>query len=286
MLRPLSCCLAGLLLLTAVAVAADKKTQIYTCKFVSYADGVLKATDLGGKDLEFKLDDDTDVVSVNDPKTKLPLKNAFTPINKGTGLRVFAQGDKVVAVQIAQNLPGPAGDNKATAVLTVKFDSYADGVLKVTDLDKREWEFKLDDSTDVVSVNDANTKLPLKNAFQPVSKGTILRVFTEGEKDKMKVVAVQIGQNAGSPPGDKKTNVLTVKFTSFADGVLKVTDLEKRDWEFKLDDGTDVVSVTDRKTKLPLKTAFSDVKPGTILRVFTEGEKDNMKVVAIQIGVN
>jgi hypothetical protein len=178
-------------------------------------------------------------------------------------------------------LPAPAKDK--TTIHTVKFESYKDGTLKTVGLDDREWELKVDDKTDIVSTTNPKLKLPLKNAFTPINKGTILRVFTEGDGDEMKVVAVQIGQNVGPPKGTKEQTVLTGKFESFKDSVLKITDLDGREWEFKLDSKVDVVSTSAPKTKLPLKNAFTPVKKGAIIRVITEGEKSEMKPVAVQI---
>jgi hypothetical protein len=179
--------------------------------------------------------------------------------------------------------PLAAGD-KQKQVITCRFQSFSDNVLKVTDLSGRDWEFKLDKGVDIVSVNAPKQKLPLNNAFQGVNQGRILRVFTEGEKDEQKVVAIQIGQGQSTRNAGKEQHVNTCKFQSFKDNVLKVTDLEGRDWEYKLDKSVDIVSVTAPKTKLPLKNAFEGVNEGRILRVITQGSGDNERVIAVQIG--
>jgi hypothetical protein len=180
---------------------------------------------------------------------------------------------------------GPlAGGDKNKQVITCKFQSFSDNVLKVTDLSGRDWEFKLDKGVDIVSVNAPKQKLPLTNAFQGVNQGRILRVFTEGDKDERKVVAIQIGQGQSTRTAGKEQQVKTCKFQSFKDNVLKVTDLEGRDWEHKLDSSVDVVSVTAPKTKLLLKNAFQGVNEGRILRVITQGSGETEKVLAVQIG--
>jgi hypothetical protein len=175
------------------------------------------------------------------------------------------------------------GADRDTNTILCKFQSYQDGVLKVKDFNGRDWEFKLDKNTAVVSVTSPKLKLPLKNAFQGVNRGRNLRVTTEGEGDDQKVVAVQIGQGRSTRAG-KDRHVLTCKFQSYEDGVLKVKSLDGRDWEFKLTKKTPIVSVTNPKLKLPLKNAFQGVNEGRILRVMTEGNGDDQKVTAVQIG--
>jgi hypothetical protein len=173
--------------------------------------------------------------------------------------------------------------DRGDKTLLAKFQSYENGVLKVKDFDGRDWEFKIDKDTAVVSATNPKLKLPLKNAFQGVNKGRNMYITTQGEGDDQKVVAVQIGQGGSTTTG-KPRHVITCKFQSYEDGVLKVADLDGRDWEFKLDKTTPVVSVTNPRIKLPLKNAFQGVNKGRILRVMTEGNGDDQKVTAVQIG--
>jgi hypothetical protein len=194
--RPALVCL---LLVAGMTLAADRGNKTILAKFQSYENGVLKVKDFAGRDWDFTLDKDTAVVSATNPKLRLPLKNAFQGVNKGRNMYITTQGEgddqKVVAVQIGQG--GSTTTGKPRHVITCKFQSYEGGVLKVTDLDGRDWEFKLDKNTPVVSVTNPRLKLPLKNAFQGVNQGRILRVMTQGNDEDQKVTAVQIGQGGG-----------------------------------------------------------------------------------------
>jgi len=141
----------------------------------------------------------------------------------------------MVCLLLAAGLAAAGG--RGVTVITGKFESYKDGVLKVKDLRANaDREFKLDADTSIVSVSNTKQKLPQATAFTGVDPGRILRVYVQGKGDDAKVVAVQIavGGSGGRPrPGAEDLNNVEPKFVVTAEDLLKENKADRKATEAK-----------------------------------------------------
>lgn len=171
----------------------------------------------------------------------------------------------------------PAADKKGKAV-SGKFESYADGVLKIKVGKKGEepkvQDFKLADDLKVAAyVNDEKKELAVKDAFKDLKPGANV-VVKLGDDDK--VTAVQTGNAPRKAAGT---------FTSFKDGTLTLKVKGKNgeeSKEYQVADETRAVTLTGAEKKEgTAKDALKDVKEGTPVTVTVGGKN---KVLGVEVG--
>jgi hypothetical protein len=169
-----------------------------------------------------------------------------------------------------------AADKKGKTV-SGKFESYADGVLKIKVAKKGEepkvQEFKLADDLKVTAyVNDEKKKLAIKEAFKDLKPGTNVVVKVGDDK----VTSVQAG-NAPRTTGGT--------FASFKDGTLTLKVKGKNgeeSKEYQVADETKAVTLTGTdKKEATAKAALKDLKEGTPVSVTVGGKN---KVIGVEVG--
>jgi hypothetical protein len=190
-------------------------------------------------------------------------------------LRPFVCGLAALALLAGLAL---AADKKKGKAVSGKFESYADGVLKVKVGKKGEepkvQEFKLAADLKVAAfVNDEKKELAVKDAFKDLKPGTNV-VVRLGDDDK--VTGVEVGNAPKKAAGT---------FASFKDGTLTLKVKGKNgeeSKEYKVADDTKAVTLvgTDRK-EAAAKDALKDLKEGTPVTV-TLGAKN--KVIGVEVG--
>jgi hypothetical protein len=183
-----------------------------------------------------------------------------------------------VALALVAGAGLSADKAKKGKTVSGKFDSYADGTLKIKVGKKGEepkvQEFKVGDDVKVTAwANDEKKELSTKDAFKDLKAGTNVAVKL-GDDDK--VTGVTVGTAPKKPGG---------AFASFKDGTLTVKVKEKKvetPKEYKVADDTKVVTLVGKEKKEgTAKDALKDVAEGTPVTL-TLGA-DN-KVIGVQVG--
>jgi hypothetical protein len=171
----------------------------------------------------------------------------------------------------------PAAEKKGKTV-SGKFESYADGVLKIKVGKKGEepkvQEFKVPDDLKVAAyVHDEKKDVAVKDAFANLKPGANVVVKLS---DDDKVTAVQTGNAPHKAAGT---------FASFKDGTLTLKVKGKNgeeSKEFQIADETKAVTLTgDDKKEATAKEALKDLKEGTPVTLTVGGKN---KVLGVQVG--
>ena len=168
----------------------------------------------------------------------------------------------LVALALVAGVSFGADAAKKGKTVTGKFESFADGTLKIKVGKKGEepkvQEFKLSDDIKVTTfVKDEKKELSGKDAFKDLKAGTNVVVKLS---DDDKLTAVTVGT------GPKKTNGT---FTSFKDGTLTLKVKGKNGEEpkeYKVADDTKAVTLVGKDKKEGIaKDSLKDVAEGTVV---------------------
>jgi hypothetical protein len=181
-----------------------------------------------------------------------------------------------VALALVAGVGLAADKAKKSKNATGKFESFADGTLKIKSGKKGNettQEFKVGDDIKVVVYSKGEKKeLSAKDAFKDLKPNTTVAVKV-GDDDK--VTGVTVGAAPKKPGG---------AFASFKDGTLTLKVKEKKvetTKEYKVSDDTKVVTLVGKEKKEGIaKDALKDVAEGTPVTLTLNGGK----VVSIEVG--
>ena len=183
----------------------------------------------------------------------------------------------LVALALVAGVSLAADAAKKGKTVTGKFESYADGTLKIKvgkKGDEKTQEFKVGDDVKVIAYqHDEKKELSTKDAFKDLKAGSNVAVKLS-EDDK--VTGVTVGT------GPKKTNGT---FSSFKDGTLTLKVKGKNGEEpkeYKVADDTKAVTLVGKdKKEGTAKDSLKDVAEGTHVTL-TIGAGN--KVIGVEVG--
>jgi hypothetical protein len=189
--------------------------------------------------------------------------------------RQFVCGFVALALVAGAGLGADAAKKGKT--VTGKFESYADGTLKIKAGKKgaeTTQEFKVGDDVKVTAyANDEKKELSTKDAFKELKAGTTVAVKL-GDDDK--VAGVTVGAAPKKPGGT---------FSSFKDGTLTLKVKGKNGEttkEYKVPDDTKTVTLVGKDKKEGVaKDSLKDVAEGTQVTL-TLGAGN--KVLGVEVG--
>jgi hypothetical protein len=172
----------------------------------------------------------------------------------------------------------PAAEKKKGKTVSGKFESYADGVLKIKVGKKGEepkvQDFKIPDDLKVAAyIHDEKKEVAVKDAFANLKPGSNVVVKLS---DDDKVTAVQ----TGNAPHRAAGTLVSFKHATLTLKVKGKNGEESK--EFQIADETKAVTLTGGdKKEATAKEALKDLKEGTPVTLTVGGKN---KVLGVQVG--
>ena len=273
------------------------KEATFNGKYVSFNEGLLKIKSADAKDLDWKVADNTKVVSIIMGVEKEGASpEAFKIWEPGAAISVKVQGDKVTSIQLGvKKTPDKVIEKepdrkKETAGQKQKmswgrFVSFKDGTVTIQDNSGASIGTKIPESTKtLVWNNDENKYKPASTAetLKQAKPGTLVVVQVANE-----MVTVRVGARKGQTVGtfvSFKNDRLLILGKDLGESFVKRYGNNVHFNKFR-EDTPVYESIDGGPYKLVAgshRTILANVREGTVMTVHAEGD-DN--ITLIQIGV-